>query len=286
MKDFKTPIIYLLILIIMMLLVVLKRVDDRNSELENIIKFNKENKEKAPILLPLPVKKTPKKVSKTIEGVIGIIIDDFGYRNDEISDGFLKLDASMTYAVIPGHTYSSLFGKKAVEAGFEVIVHMPLENTGKTFGEEDFVLLTSMEDKIIQKRVEKALDQIPTAIGMNNHQGSKASANKKVVQNIAKVIKSRNLFFIDSRTTSETIIESTMDSMGVSTARRNVFLDNDDDEEKIKAQLMELAQKSSELGYAIGIGHVKAKTLSVLKKYIPELKEKGFRFEFVSKMLH
>ena len=286
MKDFKTLIIYLLILIIMMLLVVLKRVDDRNSELENIIKFNKENKEKALIPLPLPAKKTPKKISKTIEGVIGIIIDDFGYRNDEISDGFLKLDARMTYAVIPGHTYSNLFGRKAVESGFEVIVHMPLENTGKTFGEEDFVLLTSMEDKIIQKRVEKALDQIPTAIGMNNHQGSKASANKKVVQNIAKVIKSRNLFFIDSRTTSETIIESTMDSMGVSTARRNVFLDNDDDEEKIKAQLMELAQKSSELGYAIGIGHVKAKTLSVLKKYIPELKEKGFRFEFVSKMLH
>ena len=63
MKDFKTPIIYLLILIIMMLLVVLKRVDDRNSELENIIKFNKENKEKAPMPLPLPVKKIPKTTS-------------------------------------------------------------------------------------------------------------------------------------------------------------------------------------------------------------------------------
>ena len=61
----------------MMLLVVLKRVDDRNSELENIIKLSNENKEKVPIPLPLPVKKTPKKVSKTIEGVIGIIIDDF-----------------------------------------------------------------------------------------------------------------------------------------------------------------------------------------------------------------
>ena len=261
MNDFKTPIMYLLILIIMMLLVVLKRVDDRNSELESIIESKKENTEKDPIPFPLPVEKLSKKSSKVIEGVIGIIIDDFGYRNDEISDGFLKLDVSMTYAVIPGHTYSSLFGRKAVEAGFEVIVHMPLENTGKTFGEEDFVLLTSMEDKIIQNRVEGALDQIPTAIGMNNHQGSKASANRKVVQNIAKVIKSRNLFFIDSRTTSETIIESTMESMGISTARRNVFLDNDDDEEKIKAHLMELSQKSSELVFAYDIAHVSVKTL-------------------------
>ena len=57
----------------------------------------------------------------------------------------------MTYAVIPGHSYSSLFGRKAVDAGYEVVVHMPLENTGKTFGEEEFVLLTSMkEDEMIK----------------------------------------------------------------------------------------------------------------------------------------
>ncbi len=268
----------------MMLLVFLKRADSRASELESIIKSNEEGKIEA--LIPVPIKKLPKKLSETVKGVIGIIIDDFGYRNDEISDGFLQLNAKMTYAIIPGHTYSSLFGKKAIEAGYEIIVHMPLENTGKTFGEEDFVLLTSMEDGIIQNRVKKALDQIPKAIGMNNHQGSKASADIKVITNIAKIIKNRNLFFIDSRTTTETIIESTMNFMGVPTARRNVFLDNDDDEEKIKAQLMELAQKASELGHAIGIGHVKAKTLYVLKKYIPELEEKGFRFEFVSKMLY
>ena len=286
MKDFKTPIIYLLIIIIMMLLVVLKRVDDRSTKLEKIIDVLKRSNNETSIPIPIPSKDRIQDKFKVVEGIIGIIIDDFGYRNDEVSDGFLRLNANLTYAIIPGHTYSSLFGKKAVESGFEVIVHMPLENTGKTFGEEDFVLLTAMEDEIILERVNKALDQIPTAIGMNNHQGSKASADIKVVKNIAEVIKDRNLFFIDSRTTAESIIESTMESFGVPTARRNVFLDNDDDEEKIKAQLMELAQKASELGFAIGIGHVKAKTLSVLEKYIPELEEKGFKFEFVSKMLH
>ena len=273
----------------MMLLVVLKRMDDRTTELEEIIDLLNRDNNEAPIPIPIPPvfeKEIVKKKKEVIEGTIGIIIDDFGYRNDEISDGFLRLNANLTYAIIPGHTYSNLFGKKAVESGYQVSVHMPLENTGKTFGEENFVLLTSMEDKTIKERVNKALDQIPTAIGMNNHQGSKASADLKVVENIAKVIKDRNLFFIDSRTTAESIIESTMELFGVPTARRNVFLDNDDDEEKIKAQLMELAQKASELGFAIGIGHVKAKTLSVLEKYIPELKEKGFKFEFVSKMLH
>ena len=99
-------------------------------------------------------------------------------------------------------------------------------------------------------------------------------------------MKERNLFFIDSRTTVETIAETTMEVFGVPTARRNVFLDNDDDEEKITEQFMKLVKKSEELGSAIGIGHVKPKTLKVLKKHIPELQKKGFKFEFVSKMLH
>ena len=77
-----------------------------------------------------------------------------------------------------------------------------------------------------------------------------------------------------------------MEVFGVPTARRNVFLDNDDDEEKITEQLMKLVKKSEELGSAIGIGHLKPKTLKVLIKHIPELQKKGFKFEFVSKMLH
>ena len=163
---------------------------------------------------------------------------------------------------------------------------MPMENTGKTYGEEDFVLRTEMDNETIQRRVRTALDQIPTAIGMNNHQGSKASADQHVMSNVARVIKERNLFFIDSRTTVETIAETTMEVFGVPTARRTIFLDNEDEEEKIKVQLMKLVKKAEEKGAAIGIGHVKPKTLSVLKKQIPELQKQGFKFEFVSKMLH
>ena len=70
------------------------------------------------------------------------------------------------------------------------------------------------------------------------------------------------------------------------TASRNVFLDNDDDEEKITVQLMKLVKKSEEKGIAIGIGHVKPKTLNVLKKHIPKLQKDGYKFEFVSKILH
>jgi len=106
------------------------------------------------------------------------------------------------------------------------------------------------------------------------------------MSNVARVIKERKLFFVDSRTTAETVAESTMEVFNVPTTRRNVFLDNVDDEGKILAQLIELVEKSDKLGSAVGIGHVKPNTLKILKEHIPILQRKGYQFEFVSNMLH
>ena len=282
--DFRTPMIYILTSIIVILLIIMKKMDDEKKEqdLENRmveVESRKEEEDVSDTILP-------EKPIPIMRGIIGIVIDDFGYRNDEISDGFLELDARLTYAIIPGHRYSTSFGEKAVESGHEVIVHMPMENTGKTYGEEDFVLMTAMDNETIQRRLNSAIEEIPTAIGMNNHQGSKASADQNIMSNVAKVMKERGFFFLDSRTTIETIGETTMEVFGVPTARRNIFLDNEDDEEKIEKQLMKLVKRSEEVGSAIGIGHVKPKTLNVLSDQIPKLKKKGYKFEFVSNMLH
>ena len=280
--DLRTPMIYVLTFIIVVLLIVMKKMDDDKKEQvlqEKMVEVEKKKKERPDVALP-------EKPIPEVKGMIGIVIDDFGYRNDEISEGFLDLDANLTYAIIPGHRYSTSFGEKAVDAGYEVIVHMPMENTGKTYGEEDFVLMTKMDNETIIRRLNNALKEIPTAIGMNNHQGSKASADQSVMSNVAKVMKENGLFFLDSRTTVETIGETTMEVFGIPTARRNIFLDNEDDEEKIERQLMKLVKRSEELGAAIGIGHVKPKTLNVLSDQIPKLMKKGYEFEFVSKMLH
>ena len=282
--DFRTPMIYILTFIILILLIIMKKMDDESKEQDlqdRMVEVEKKKEQKDSSDVILPKKPTP-----ILKGIIGIVIDDFGYRNDEISDGFLELGARLTYAIIPGHRYSTSFGEKAVESGYEVIVHMPMENTGKTYGEEEFVLMTTMDNETIERRLNNAIEEIPTAIGMNNHQGSKASADQNVMSNVAKVMKERGLFFLDSRTTIETIGETTMEIFDVPTARRNIFLDNEDDEEKIEKQLMKLVKRSEEVGSAIGIGHVKPKTLNVLSDQIPKLKKKGYKFEFVSKMLH
>lgn len=288
--DFKTPIIYILSGIILILLVLIKRMDQSNTEqtlekrieqLESKIENVKKSQKKDPSKIELQ-----KQEEDICKGRIAIIIDDFGYRNDYVTDGFLALKADLTYAVIPGHEHSYFFSEKAKSAGFEVIVHMPMENTGKTYGEEQFVLKTDMDVETIQRRIINAFNQIPSATGMNNHQGSKASADQRIMSTIARVLKDKDKFFVDSRTTVETIGETTMKIFDVPTASRNVFLDNDDDEEKITVQLMKLVKKSEEKGAAIGIGHVKPKTLNVLKKHIPRLQKDGYKFEFVSKILH
>jgi len=288
--DLKTPMIYFLMIIIVILLIVLKKMDDQAN------KINQENIQKVPIEKIKEVEeekvfknkeedKLNKRDSSTSLGEISIVIDDFGYRNDDVSDGFLKINANLTYAIIPGHNYSTSFGEKAANAGYEVIVHMPMENTGKTYGEEKFVLMTDMDSETIKRRINNAFFQIPTAIGMNNHQGSKASADQHVMSNVAKVIKEKGLFFLDSRTTVETVIVTTMEVFGVPTAKRNIFLDNEDSELEIRTQLEKLVKKAERDGSSIGIGHAKRNTLSVLKAEIPKLQKRGFKFVFVSEMV-
>ncbi len=281
--DYRSPLIYLLTLFVVVLLIVLKRQQDHLDKLEDEIAFDTENIVDEP---PIEVEKVPPEPIPPLRGIIGLIIDDFGYRNDDVSRGFLDIPAKLTFAVIPGHEHSRSFSKNAVSAGYEIMVHMPMENIGKTFGEEEFVLMNYFQDNELVRRVKEALDHIPEANGLNNHQGSRATETPRLMRLLAGVLKDENKFFIDSRTTTNTLAEETMRQFDVPTNRRNIFLDNELDEEKIYAQLIQLTDVAERKGIAIGIGHVKPQTLAVLKKHIPELQQKGFKFEFVSKLVN
>ena len=281
--DYRSPLIYLLTLFVIVLLIVLKRQQDHLDKLKDDLVFDTKEIIDEP---DIAVEQTPPEPPHPpLRGIIGLIIDDFGYRNDEVSNGFLNLPARLTFAVIPGHEHSRSFSKNAVSSGYEVIVHMPMENIGKTFGEEEFVLMSYFQDDELIKRIKEALNHIPEAKGLNNHQGSRATESYRVMKTLASVLKEENKFFIDSRTTINTLAEETMRQFYVPTSRRNIFLDNILDEEKINAQLIQLTDIAERNGLAIGIGHVKPQTLAVLKKQIPELQKKGFKFEFVSKLV-
>ena len=222
---------------------------------------------------------------KNIMGSIVLIIDDFGYRNDSVSDGFLNLNVPITCAIIPGHSQSRKFAEKASAVGKEVIIHMPMESNINTKGEDEYKIRTGMTSEEIEWRVGEVLKDIPEAVGMNNHQGSRATADGKVMSVVASVLKRNNKYFVDSRTTGTTVAEKIMREIGVPTARRHVFLDNDDSIDKITEQLNELVTLSQTQGVAIAIGHAKSNTLKVLKDAIPQLINDGYEFEFASQVV-
>ena len=287
-QDYKTLIIYVLTLFVIVLLIVLKKQQDHLKELEDEVVIETEKSTVvSDTLKQESLDKSPEVTAQVpMRGVIGLIIDDFGYRNDHVSNGFLNLSGKLTYAIIPGHEYSQLFSKKAYDAGYEIIVHMPMENIGKTYGEEEYVLMSYFQDDEIKDRISSAFDQLPESIGLNNHQGSRGTADSRVMTLLAGVIKEKKKFFIDSRTTSNSLAETTMRKYNVQTNKRDIFLDNELDEEIINTQLLKLAELAEEKGIAIGIGHVKPQTLSVLEREIPVLQKKGFRFEFVSRLVY
>ncbi len=150
-QDYKTLAIYVLTLFVVVLLIVLKKQQDYLTDLENDIVETEITTISPDTLEEQTSSQTPVETEKIpMRGVIGLIIDDFGYRNDHVSNGFLQLPGKLTYAIIPGHDYSQLFSKKAYDAGYEIIVHLPMENIGKTYGEEEYVLMSYFQDDEIK----------------------------------------------------------------------------------------------------------------------------------------
>ena len=175
-QDYKTLIIYVLTLFVVVLLIVLKKQQDHLSELENEVISDEEVELVLDSLDKEPIKEVVSEEAVIpMRGVIALIIDDFGYRNDHISNGFLELPAKLTYAIIPGHDHSQNFSKKAYDAGYEIIVHLPMENIGKTYGEEEYVLMSYFQEDEIKQRINKSFANLPEAVGLNNHQGSRLS---------------------------------------------------------------------------------------------------------------
>ena len=222
--------------------------------------------------------------SKKIATIV-LVIDDFGYRNDSVSDGFLDLNIPITCAIIPGHLQSRKFAQKAFAAGKEVIIHMPMESSLNTPGEDEYKIKSGMTSEEVEWRIREVLKEMPEAIGMNNHQGSKATTNGKVMSVLGSVLKANNKFFIDSRTTSKTVAEEIMRSIGVPTIRRHVFLDNDDSKDKISKRIDEVARLAQKQGIAVAIGHAKPNTLKAIKDALPKLLADGYQFEFASNVV-
>ena len=222
---------------------------------------------------------------KRNSGRIALLIDDFGDRNDAFARSFFKLEGAITVSVIPGLAYSREISELALEYGCEVVIHLPMEPLEGNYPDHGYTLITEMSAEQVAEIYRKALRALPGASGLNNHMGSKVTADRRIMGYLMRAMKSDPLYFVDSRTTAASLAYDLALAAGLQCAKRDVFIDTEQKRESVEKALDNLAEIAEKDGAAVGIGHCYRITLEVLREKIPELKSKGFRFVRVSEVV-
>lgn len=216
---------------------------------------------------------------------VAIVIDDMGVDINKLRE-LVKIDRSITVAVMPHQRYSAETAREAHDNGVDVLLHLPMEPWDiKTNNPGKGALLVGMTAEQVRAQVEQDLLTVPYTIGINNHMGSRFTEDEPLMRDVLEVVKQRDLFFLDSRTTSKSVALKLARELGVRNADRNVFLDNTRDVQYIKGQLSELVSMARKRGKAIAIGHPYPETIQALKESVPELEEKGVRVVRLSELV-
>lgn len=216
---------------------------------------------------------------------ISIIIDDLGYTK-VIANELINLNMPLTLSILPFTPYTKFIAENAHKKNKETMLHLPMEPISyPLINPGDGVLLESMDEKATIKVLEDDINQIPFISGVNNHMGSKLTKNEKKMEIVMRELKKRNLYFIDSRTSSGTVAYRIAKNLDLNTARRDVFLDHNLEERFLKSQIEKLLALAKHRGQAIGIAHPHNKTLDLLRAYKQKLHD-DVRLVPVSKLLN
>ncbi|MDU4959844.1 MAG: divergent polysaccharide deacetylase family protein [Sporomusaceae bacterium] len=226
----------------------------------------------------------PPRTQAKAKAKLAIIIDDFGYSAEHIA-AFTAIKQPLTFSVLPYHPYSNMAAANALAAKHQVMLHMPMEPLQMNGAGEPVMLSAAMSDAEIKTAVTRAIASIPGVSGLNNHQGSKATADARVMQAVMTALKPASLFFIDSRTSAASVAAATARKAGVRTAANDLFIDNVADPETIKQQLRQAIQLSLRHGSLIVIGHDRPATATALTAMLPEFEAAGVQLVFASQLV-
>jgi polysaccharide deacetylase 2 family uncharacterized protein YibQ len=217
---------------------------------------------------------------------VAIIIDDMGNSLDAI-EAVTRLGQAITVAILP---YSSLAHETASIAhqnNLEVILHLPMESLYNSYDNThtEGIIHSGMTTEEIIRTVEESLGQFPYIDGVNTHMGSKITSDSKLIQIVLEQLKNRGLYFIDSRTTAESVAFDVAQRMEIPSAVRNVFLDSEIEEGFIRSQLIRLFRHAQQNGYAVGICHPSPETLKVLRENLHLVERYGLQTVFASEVV-
>ena len=248
--------------------------------------------------LPLPHKPAPQVAStpavletalapvrakrRSGRGQIVLIIDDLGFEGQPL-ERVMALDPNINCAILPNAESAAAFAEKLNARGFEILCHLPMEPQGSAAPGRN-AILTSMSDDEIARATRENIAAIPYARGVNNHMGSRATSDRRVMTSVLGAIPDE-MYFIDSRTSGGSVAADVAREMNVRTATRHVFLDDVATESAVRHQVAELAEAARKRGVAIGIGHPYPVTMRVLAQELPELRARGFRLVRASEVV-
>jgi polysaccharide deacetylase 2 family uncharacterized protein YibQ len=208
---------------------------------------------------------------------VAIIIDDCGY-SMERDRPFLTLPIPVTLSVLPMTPFGREIADAAVAAGKYAIVHLPMQPESAAANPGPGAITTDMTDDQVRTQTQADLDALPVLPGANNHMGSRATADQRVMDDVIGVFKERHMFFIDSVTSPSSVGAETARAMNVPSASRAVFLDNQATVPYVEGQLRATIARALKYGTAIAIGHPNPQTDQALAEMIPQMKAAGIEF--------
>jgi polysaccharide deacetylase 2 family uncharacterized protein YibQ len=210
-------------------------------------------------------------------GNIVLIMDDVGFDHQPL-DAAMHIDPNLNFSILPNAQHAQEFAEALHGAGFEVLCHLPMEPVDYPRQSPGaHAVMTSMSDADIARTTRDDIAAVPHAAGVNNHMGSRATSDPRVMRAVLTSMP-KGMFFIDSMTSSRSIAQRVAREMRIPTAARQVFLDDVQQEAAVRKQLAQLTADAEQRGIAIGIGHMYPVTVRVLSESAPELRAKGFRF--------
>lgn len=214
---------------------------------------------------------------------LAILIDDAG-TDLESQAVYASIGRPFSLAVMPNMAHTGAAAAQAAEQGFEIMLHLPMEPVSGS-GMEAGTLLTTMSVTDISGRTKAALAQVPGAVGVNNHQGSKFTADRGAMLPVLQILRDRGLFYVDSATSADSIGSSLAGEMGIATRRNELFIDNDSSVAAICERLRQAAAMAQRDGSALVIGHCRPNTAEAVRQMVPELEAQGIELVYVSQLV-
>lgn len=224
-----------------------------------------------------PVPDQSVKTTKKPKKVLIIVIDDVGYNTFQL-EPFLKFPGPISFAILPSLDYTQAVQTMIAAAGKSMLLHQPMEAIG-LLDAGPGAIMERMDDETIQRVIEDNLAQLPLARGMNNHMGSLASQDERVMKVVLDACRKAGIYYLDSVTIGNSLAGVVARSMQYRILERTVFLDNNQEKSAMQNQVREAARVAEKRGYAVMIGHVWSNELAqTLIELYPHLIESGFSF--------